>query len=91
MSDIIGLAASAAGGGVFGLVGTVIGRVAGLIEQRQDNTQERARWAHDAAMQEARMREMAAATEAQIKLADSAGAWRLRWRPKRVSGRVIAG
>lgn len=76
MSDIIGLAASAAGGGVFGLVGTVIGRVAGLIERRQDNTQERARWAHDAAMQAARMREMAAATEAQIKLADAAGAWR---------------
>ena len=76
MSDIIGLAASAAGGGVFGLIGTVIGRVAGLIERRQDNTQERARWAHDAAMQEARMREMAAATEAQIKLADAAGAWR---------------
>ncbi|OZB12443.1 MAG: hypothetical protein B7X55_14480 [Rhodobacterales bacterium 34-62-10] len=76
MSDIIGLAASAAGGGVFGLIGTVIGRVAGLIERRQDNTQERARWVHDAAMQEARMREMAAATEAQIKLADAAGAWR---------------
>lgn len=76
MSDIIGLAASAAGGGVFGLIGTVIGRVAGLIERRQDNTQERARWAHDAAMQEARMREMAAATEAQTKLADAAGAWR---------------
>lgn len=76
MSDIIGLAASAAGGGVFGLIGTVIGRVAGLIERRQDNTQERARWAHDAAMQEARMREMAAATEAQIKLADASGAWR---------------
>ena len=76
MSDIIGLAASAAGGGVLGLIGTVIGRVAGLIERRQDNAQERARWAHDAAMQEARMREMAAATEAQIKLADAAGAWR---------------
>ena len=76
MSDIIGLAASAAGGGVFGLIGTVIGRAAGLIERRQDNAQERARWAHDAAMQQARMREMVAATEAQIKLADAAGAWR---------------
>lgn len=75
MSDIVGLAASAAGGGVFGLIGTVIGRVAGLVERRQDNTQERARWAHEAEMQAARMREMAAATEAQIKLADAAGAW----------------
>lgn len=76
MSDIIGLAASAAGGGVFGLIGTVIGRAAGIVERRQDNTQERARWAHEAVMQEAKLREMTAATEAQIKLADVAGAWR---------------
>lgn len=76
MSDIIGLAASAAGGGVFGLIGTVIGRAAGIVERRQDNAQERARWAHEAVMREAKLREMAAATEAQIKLADVAGAWR---------------
>lgn len=76
MSDMIGLAASAAGGGVFGLVGTVIGRVAGLVERRQDNSQERARWAHEAAMLEVRMRETAAATEGQTRLADAAGAWR---------------
>lgn len=76
MNDVIGLAASAAGGGVFGLIGTVIGRAAGIIERRQENTQEQARWAHEAVMQEAKLREMAAATEAQIKLADVAGAWR---------------
>lgn len=76
MSDIIGLAASAAGGGVFGLIGTVIGRAAGIVERRQDNAQEQARWAHEAVMQEAKLREMAAATEAQIRLADVAGAWR---------------
>jgi hypothetical protein len=50
MADIIGLAASAAGGGVFGLVGTVIGRIAGVVERRQDNAQERARWQHEAAL-----------------------------------------
>jgi len=33
MSDIAGLAASAAGGGLFGLVGTVLGRVAGYAER----------------------------------------------------------
>lgn len=76
MSDMIGLAASAAGGGVFGLAGTVIGRAAGLFERRQDNSQERARWAHEAAMLEARMREAAAATEGQTRLAEAAGAWR---------------
>lgn len=76
MSDIVGLAASAAGGGVFGLIGTVIGRAAGIFERRQDHTQERARWAHDAAMLEARMRAEAAATEGQMRLSEVAGAWR---------------
>lgn len=47
MADIIGVAASAAGGGVFGIVGSLIGRVAGLVETRQSNTQERARWCHE--------------------------------------------
>ncbi len=47
MADIIGVAASAAGGGVFGIVGSLIGRVAGLVETRQSNTQERARWSHE--------------------------------------------
>ncbi len=47
MADIIGLAASAAGGGVFGVLGSLIGRVAGLVETRQVNAQERARWNHE--------------------------------------------
>ena len=35
MADIAGLAASAAGGGLFGLVGTALGRLAGFFEKRQ--------------------------------------------------------
>lgn len=76
MSDIVGLAASAAGGGVFGLIGTVIGRAAGILERRQDHSQDRARWAQEAAMLDAQMRAGAAATEWQIRLSDVAGAWR---------------
>jgi hypothetical protein len=53
MSDIAGLAASAAGGGIFGLAGTLVGRAAHFLERRQDYTQERARWAHQRAMLEA--------------------------------------
>jgi hypothetical protein len=47
MADIVGLAASAAGGGVFGLLGTVIGRAAGYFEQRQLQAHERARWQNE--------------------------------------------
>jgi hypothetical protein len=76
MADIIGLAASAAGGGIFGLLGTVIGRVAGLFERRQEYTQEQARWAHETAVIELQMRAQALAAEGQARLAETSGAWR---------------
>ena len=47
MDDIIGMAASAAGGGVFGVLGSVLGRVAKYFERRQDLAHERLRWAHE--------------------------------------------
>ena len=75
MADVLGLAASAAGGGVFGLFGTALGRVAGFFERRQRHAQERARWAHDAAMTELRMRADKERTEGDIALADTSGAW----------------
>ncbi len=75
MADIIGLAASAAGGGVFGLLGTVIGRIAGLIERRQENTQEQARWKHEAALVELQMKARASELAGQQSLAQTAGAW----------------
>jgi hypothetical protein len=36
MADIARLSASAAARGIFGLIGSVIGRAAGLVEPRQD-------------------------------------------------------
>jgi len=75
MADLIGLAASAAGGGVFGLAGTVIGRIAGVVERRQDNAQAQARWRHEAALVELQMKARAADVAGQASLAQTAGAW----------------
>ncbi|MDJ0920908.1 MAG: hypothetical protein QNI84_07255 [Henriciella sp.] len=75
MSDLIGLAANAAGGGVFGLVGTALGRVAGFFERRQSMAHEQARWAHDLLVIEARRAADQAAAEAERDLADTAGRW----------------
>lgn len=50
MAEIMGLAASAAGGGLFGLMGTALGRVAGIFEQREHHAHERAMWAHQQVM-----------------------------------------
>ena len=76
MGDLIGLAASAAGGGVFGLIGTVIGRIAGVVERRQENAQEQARWKHEAALIELQMKARASELAGQESLAQTAGAWR---------------
>ena len=72
MADIAGLAASAAGGGLFGLVGTVIGRIAGVVEARQAQAHERARWAHEGEMQKLRLEANAAGREADLRTTEAA-------------------
>ncbi|MEM5517837.1 hypothetical protein WNY37_12845 [Henriciella sp. AS95] len=75
MDEIAGLAASAAGGGLFGLIGTALGRVAGFFEARQKQAHERARWAHETALLELQHRARAAETEAELALAETSGSW----------------
>ena len=75
MADIAGLAASAAGGGIFGLIGSVIGRAAGLVERRQDHAQERARWEHESRLMDLQMQAKRQASEDELRLADVAGGW----------------
>lgn len=75
MADIVGLAANAAGGGLFGLIGTVIGRAAGLVEARQAQAHERARWAHEGELLKLQMQADAAGSEAALRLAGTSGAW----------------
>lgn len=75
MENLTGLAASATGGGLFGLIGTVLGRVAGFFERRQEQAQERARWAHESELLKMQMQAKAQETEAEIALAETAGSW----------------
>ncbi|MEQ8556689.1 MAG: hypothetical protein RIB03_00095 [Henriciella sp.] len=75
MEEVAGLAASAAGGGIFGLVGTALGRVAGFFERRQTNAHERERWAHETRLIELQQAARAEETEAELALAETAGSW----------------
>lgn len=75
MSDIAGLAASAAGGGLFGLVGTLLGRIAQYAEQRQVQSHERARWSHESALFELEMKAKREQAGAEIAIADTRGRW----------------
>lgn len=75
MADLIGLAASAAGGGIFGLLGTALGRAASYVERRQQQAHERAKWQHETVLLELQMRAVAAETEAELALAETQGSW----------------
>jgi len=75
MADIVGLAASAAGGGVFGLLGTVIGRAAGYFEQRQSQAHERARWQNEAALIGLQRQAQREESDAAERLAKTRGSW----------------
>lgn len=75
MAELIGLAASAAGGGVFGLLGTVIGRAAGYFEQRQSQAHERARWQHEAHLAGLELQARREESDAAERLAETSGRW----------------
>lgn len=72
---VLGLGASALSGGIFGVVGTALGRLGGFFERKQTFAQERARWAHEIQLQELTARTKAAETEAEHRLIDTQGAW----------------
>ena len=75
MEEITGIAASAAGGGLFGLMGTALGRLAGYFETRQANAHERERWAHETSLLELQQAARAAETEAELAITQTAGSW----------------
>ena len=73
--DWFGMAASAAGGGVFGVIGTLLGRVAGYFETKQQQAFERDRWQHDAAMTRLQMEVSRAEAEAELNAVQAEGSW----------------
>lgn len=73
--DWFGMAASAAGGGVFGVVGTALGRLAGYFETRQQHAFEEKRWQHEADLIRLNMDVNRAKTEAELELAATHGSW----------------
>lgn len=75
MDDVLGIAASAAGGGLFGLLGTALGRLAGFFETRQTMAHEERRWAHESELLERQQAAAAQETEAELAIAQSAGSW----------------
>ena len=76
MDTIIGLGLDAAAGGVFGLIGTAVGRIAGFFERRQTFKQAQARWAHELELHKLQMHARLQETEMELALAAQEGSWR---------------
>nr|WP_070958801.1 hypothetical protein [Hyphomonas sp. Mor2] len=75
MTDLVGIAASAAGGGVFGVLGTALGRVAAYFERRQSIAHEERRWHHEVKLLEMQRLAAAAESEAELALEHAEGRW----------------
>ncbi len=76
MDAILGLGLDAAAGGVFGLVGTALGRIAGFFERKQSFKQEQARWNHELELHKLQMQARSQETEMELALAAQQGSWR---------------
>jgi len=47
MAEILGLGLDAAAGGLFGIFGTALGRIAGYFERKQAFKHEVQKWSHE--------------------------------------------
>ncbi|MEL7041724.1 MAG: hypothetical protein AAGL90_09375 [Pseudomonadota bacterium] len=75
MADIIGLAASAASGGMFGLLGTALGRIASMFERRQNMAHEARRWQHELQLLELQQSAAQQETEAELQISQTEASW----------------
>lgn len=75
MADLLNLGFEAAAGGVFGILGTALGRVAGYFERGQSFRQEQMRWDHELKLHELQMRAKAQETEMELAIAAQQGSW----------------
>jgi len=76
MADIFGLGLDAVAGGIFGIFGTALGRVAGYFERKQTFKHEVERWGHEYRLHELQMQAQAQETELELALAAQEGSWR---------------
>jgi len=76
MDDLLNIGLNAASGGVFGLIGTALGRVSYFFERKQSFTQEQARWNHERDLHRLNMQARAQEMEIELAIAAQQGSWR---------------
>ena len=76
MAGALGLGLDAAAGGVFGLLGTALGRVASFFERRQQHRHEALRWSHELELHRLHMEARAQEAEIELAITQQEGSWR---------------
>ncbi len=73
--DFSSLVGSAFGGGLFGLLGNIAGKVVGIFESRQAFAQKKEEWTHEERLLDLQMKAKAAENEQALSLAAASGSW----------------
>lgn len=75
LNEVLGMGASAATGGVFGLLGSVFGSVFKYFKAKQDMAFEQLRWAHEDKLLELQMQQRQIETEHELAVVAQSGSW----------------
>lgn len=75
-TDLLSGAASVAGGGIFGLVGSLFGGVFKYFKAKQEQQFKREEWAQENALLELNMKAKAAEAEQELAVVSQAGSWK---------------
>lgn len=75
IGDILGLLASAASGGLFGILGSLAKRVVGFFETKRDQAFEREKWGHELRLLELQQQGRREETESEVELQAVAGSF----------------
>ena len=75
LGTILGGVASVASGGIFGVIGSIIGVGAKYLQERQRQKWEEKKWSHEVELQKLNMQARAEETEQELAIVSQQGSW----------------
>ncbi len=75
LGELLGFGASVASGGLFGLLGSVVGVGAKYLQEKQRQAWEREKWSHEQALLKLQMDARAVETEHELAILGQQGSW----------------
>lgn len=75
LTELLGIGANAASGGVFGLIGAVVGQVSRYFQESQRQAWELKKWSHEEKLLELQMKVNAQETENELAIVAQEGSW----------------